>query len=178
MAMRGWRWWALAGATAAWCYTGSEAGMAAPRRVVTLTSLCLLDGKEYASRDYVLRETRAACTRGKPDLVVTPFLPFLSFREGREGVELAPFAALAREHRTYLAVAMPETRQHGSRSHTAVLFDRSGRVVGRYRQTHAFPDDDGIVLGEDLPVFHTDFAVVGLSVGSDFYFPEVYWVQR
>lgn len=147
-------------------------------RVVTLTTICLLEGKEFATRAYVLQDVRQACQRGKPDLVVTPFLPFLSFREGHERADLAPFFALAKEFRTYLVVAMPEERQGGGRSHTALLLGRQGDVVGRYRQTHRFPDEDAILPGDDLPVFHTDFATVGLTLKSDFYFPEVYWVQR
>lgn len=147
------------------------------RRVLRLSTRCLLEGEEFARRDYVLAETRQACA-GKPDLVVTPFLPFLSFTEGQEAVDLREFAALAQKHRTYLAVAMPEKRRDGRTSHTAVLLDRAGRVAGKYRKTHAFPDDDGLALGDDLPVFRTDFGRVGLSVTTDFYFPEVYWTQR
>ncbi len=147
-------------------------------RIVTLSSLCLLEGVEFANRDYVLGEAEKACARGKQDLVVLPFTPFLSFREGQEEADLAPFARLARRHRTYLAVALVEERAEGRQSHTAVLLGRDGRVAGRYRQTHALPDDDGLALGDDLPVFKTDFATVGLSVGSDFVFPEVAWVQR
>lgn len=149
-----------------------------PPRVVTLSALCLLDGAAHANRDYVLQETRQACVRGKPDLVVTPFLPFLSFQEGHEREELGPFAALAREHRTYLAVAMVERRKDGRRSHTAVLLARDGQVAGRYRQAHALPDEDELALGDDLPVFKTDFARIGLSLASDLFFPEVAWVQR
>ncbi|MBI3948006.1 MAG: carbon-nitrogen hydrolase family protein [Armatimonadetes bacterium] len=151
----------------------------APReRVPVVSALCLLEGDAFRTRDYVLREIRAACSERRQDLVVTPFLPFVQFREGAESEELADLIQVAREHRTYLAVALVEQRKEGGRSHTALLLDRQGRIVGRYRQTHAFPDDDGLVLGDDLPVFQTEVGAIGLSVGSDFYFPEVYWVER
>ncbi|MBI3921232.1 MAG: hypothetical protein HY318_07435, partial [Armatimonadetes bacterium] len=67
-------------------------------RIVTLSSLCLLEGKEYATKEYVLREMRKACSSRKHDLVVTPFLPFLSYREGHEGDDLAAFAELAKRY--------------------------------------------------------------------------------
>lgn len=157
---------------------GTAMAEPSPPRVVTLSALCLLEGKAYATRDYVLRETRKACAAGKPDLVVTPFLSFLSFREGHETADLGAFAALAKEYHSHLLVAMREERREGGTSHTAVLLGRDGRPVGRYRQTHRFPDEDGLVRGDELPVFRTDFGTVGLSLGSDFYFPEVYWVER
>ena len=31
--------------------------------------------------------------------------------------------------------------------------------------------------GDDIPVFETDFGVIGLTIGTDFYFPEIYTVQ-
>ncbi|MBI3923461.1 MAG: carbon-nitrogen hydrolase family protein, partial [Armatimonadetes bacterium] len=121
---------------------------------------------------------RKACSSRKHDLVVTPFLPFLSYREGHEGDDLAAFAELAKRYRTYLIVGMVEDRKDGRRSHTSLLLSREGTVAGRYRKTHALPEDDGIELGGDLPVFRTDFGTIGLSLTTDLYFPEVYWVQK
>lgn len=147
-------------------------------RIVTLSSLCLLEGKDYGTRDYVLREIRKSCASRKQDLVVTPFLPFLSFRESRIRQDLAPFIELARKYRTCIVVGMVEERKGGGKSHTSILISRDGAIAGKYRKTHAFPDDEGLALGDDLPVFRTDFGVVGLSLTTDFYFPEVYWVEK
>lgn len=147
-------------------------------RVVNVSTLCFLDTDEGKKLDCALGMIRQAALRQRNDLIVTPLMPFLSFREGQEAEDLKAFAALAREFRTHIAVAMAETGKDGRKFHSAVLFDRSGGVVGKYRKTHALPDDDGLALGDDLPVFKTDFGLVGLSLSTDFYFPEVYWVER
>ncbi len=146
-------------------------------RVVTLSSICLLDGEQYRTQDYVLAQIAAACRRGRPDLVVAPFTPFLSFRQSVAKRDLAPFAKLAKRSKTYLAVAMTEHGRGAKTYSTSILFDRAGEIVGKYRKSHALPDDK-IALGDELPVFRTDFGLIGLTLGTDFYFPEIYNVLR
>ena len=70
---------------------------------------------------------------------------------------------------------MMESATDGQTFCTSVLLDRDGRMVGKYRKTHALPDDK-MSLGDDLPVFRTDFGVVGITLSTDFYFPEIYGV--
>jgi predicted amidohydrolase len=152
--------------------TASARAADPPPRVVTLSSGCLLNGRPYETREVVLAEL-AKSPQGA-DLVVLPLLPFLSFRTEQAEAELGPFLAFARERRTYLAFALAEA--DGAKTyHTALLADREGRLCGRYRKTHAFPDD-AVALGSDLPVFSTDFGKVGLTVSTDIYFPEIYMV--
>lgn len=61
---------------------------------------------------------------------------------------------------------------------TSFLCDRAGRLAGKYRKSHKLPYEDDIALGDDLPVFATDFGAVGLKTGTDHYFPEVDAVLR
>jgi len=61
---------------------------------------------------------------------------------------------------------------------TSFLCDREGKLVGKYRKSHRLPCEDGIALGDDLPVFETDIGAVGLKVGTDHYFPEIDAVLR
>ncbi len=61
---------------------------------------------------------------------------------------------------------------------TSLLCDRQGRIVGRYRKSHKLPYEDGFQLGDDLPVFKTDFGTIGLKIGTDHYFPEIDTVLR
>lgn len=143
-------------------------------RCPTVATLCLLDGERYQNRAYVLE----ALSQAPPgaDLVVLPHLPFLSFSRGHATRSLQPFAEFARQRQTYLALAL--TERDGERTYaTAVLLDRQGKVVGRYRQTHV-PADEArpLTAGDSLPVFDTDFGRLGLTVGADFYFPEPYQV--
>jgi len=145
-------------------------------RVVVLSTTCFLDRDACRTRDYALGLLAEAAKRGRSDLIVLPYLPFLSFRTDRAQDDLADFAALARKHRTYVALALNETAG-GETYATSVLLDRQGRVAFRWRKTHAFPDDQ-MALGDDLPVFRTDFATLGATIGTDFYFPEVHEVLR
>ena len=155
----------------------SRARAAEGNRTVTISTLCLLDDEASRTGDYVTSMIARAAARQPHDLIVAPLTPFLSFKEGREDEDLSRFSDLARTHRTYLAVALTETAQDGRAFFTSVLLDRNGVIAGKYRKTHALPGDE-IALGDDLPVFRTDFGVLGFSLSTDFYFPEVYWVER
>lgn len=145
-------------------------------RVATVSSLCLLEDDACRTESYVVEMIKQSVSRQRHDLIVVPVTPFLSFREGFETDDLACFAALARAHQTWLALAMPEEGRDGRQFLTSVLLDRAGKLVGKYRKTHALPDDT-MALGDDLPVFETDFGVLGFSLTTDFYFPEVYAVE-
>ena len=145
-------------------------------RIVTISTLCLLDEENHRTRDYVASQIEHAAQRMQHDLIVAPLTPFLSFREDSETEDLAPFAELAKSHRTYLCIALRENASDGRLFHTSVLLGRNGEIAGKYRKTHALPDDT-MSLGDDLPVFETDFGVIGCSIGTDFYFPELYTVE-
>jgi len=145
-------------------------------RIVTLSALCFLEDDSCRSPEYVTDCIDQGARRQRQDLVVAPLTPFLSFRAGEESTDLARFSTLASAHRTYLAIAMMEHARDGRQFCTSVLLDREGRVAGKYRKTHALPDDT-MALGDDLPVFQTDFGTLGLSLTTDFYFPEVYAVE-
>jgi predicted amidohydrolase len=58
---------------------------------------------------------------------------------------------------------------------TAVLIDRTGKLVGKYRKTH-LPESEvltGVTPGDEYPVFVTDFGTVGMQICYDNFFPEV-----
>ena len=67
---------------------------------------------------------------------------------------------------------------------TSFLCDRQGQIVGKYRKSHRLPYEAkggpgaGFALGDDLPVFQTDFGPVGMKIGTDHYFPEIDGVLR
>ena len=69
--------------------------------------------------------------------------------------------------------------QHAGKTYlTSFLCDRTGQIVGRYRKSHRLPYEDGIALGDDLPVFATDFGAIAMKIGTDHYFPEIDTVLR
>lgn len=67
---------------------------------------------------------------------------------------------------------------------TSFLCDRQGKIVGKYRKSHAMPyeagpgPDAGFALGDELPVFATDFGPLGMKIGTDHHFPEIDVVLR
>jgi predicted amidohydrolase len=61
---------------------------------------------------------------------------------------------------------------------TSFLCDREGKIVGKYRKSHKLPYENDFDLGDELPVFSTDFGAIGLKIGTDHYFPEIDAVLR
>jgi predicted amidohydrolase len=57
---------------------------------------------------------------------------------------------------------------------SAVLIDRTGRLVGKYRKTHLPIQEveSGYTPGRELPVFDTEFGKVGMLICHDTAFPE------
>lgn len=82
--------------------------------------------------------------------------------------------------RYHMYVVANYTELDGSKLYnTAVIIDRQGRVAGKYRKTHLCANEKrcfGICAGDELPVFHLDFGVVGIAICMDIYFPEVFRV--
>jgi predicted amidohydrolase len=80
-------------------------------------------------------------------------------------------AAKAREHGMYVIGNLRET--DGSRTYvTSFLCGRDGQLTGKYRKSHKMPDED-MDLGDDLPVFATDFGPVAMRIGSDRHFADI-----
>ncbi len=144
------------------------------QRILTIATICLLNGEQYESQEYVL-EALAKCPPGA-DLIVMPHMPFLSFGADSAAEDLKPFADFAADANACLALSMTE-REGDETYFTAVLLDRSGQIIGRYRKAHALADDD-IALGDELPVFDTEFGPIGMTIGTDFYIAEIYEVLR
>jgi predicted amidohydrolase len=65
-------------------------------------------------------------------------------------------------------------REAGTVYNTAVLIDRRGALVGKYRKVH-LPRGEvegGMTPGNEYPVFRTDFGTVGLMVCYDVFFAD------
>ncbi len=81
----------------------------------------------------------------------------------------------ARQGNCYILNTIPE-RHDGRCCTTAFLLDRSGKVCFQYSKSHlaAFEQDlYGIVPGEQLPVYETDFGTVGIMICVELHFPEI-----
>lgn len=57
---------------------------------------------------------------------------------------------------------------------TSLYIDHNGEVLGKYRKTHLFADEQKLFTkGEDYPVFNTQFGKLGMMICYDLEFPEV-----
>ena len=136
-------------------------------------------------------------------------------RAGKDGAQLVVFpeyvlghipvpgdatkkiAAAASKNRIYVIVGCWESLPEEAYANTALVFDRSGRIVGKYHKTHAAVDQyEGeppwskppsnkdldwfkrndpewkMERGKQLPVFDLDFGKVGVMTCYDGWFPE------
>ena len=99
--------------------------------------------------------------------------PYSEVAEPIPGPSTARLAEVARARKTYIATSLVE-REGSAFYNTAVLIDREGRLVGKYRKVNLPYDEfeDGITPGKEYPVFQTDFGKVGMMICWDFEFPE------
>ncbi len=82
-------------------------------------------------------------------------------------------AAKAKQYGTYVIATLLEA--NGDLFHnTAVLIDRQGRLVGRYRKIHLTMEETerGLTPGSEFAVFDTDFGRIGLLTCWDNWFDE------
>jgi predicted amidohydrolase len=80
---------------------------------------------------------------------------------------------MARKHNCYI-VACYNERDGKAVYNTAILVDRKGRLVGKYRKLYIPRNEvtDGELPGQDAVVFHTDFGTVGMMICWDVQYPE------
>jgi predicted amidohydrolase len=117
-----------------------------------------------------------------PDVVCLPEMFTLinvAYGQAAEVAEPVPgpttdrIAALARRFRAYVVCPLLVT-EGGRVFNAAALLDRRGDVCGVYRKVHPTRSelDRGVVPGERVEVFETDFGRVGVLVCFDIDFPE------
>jgi predicted amidohydrolase len=89
-------------------------------------------------------------------------------------------AAKARQYHTYVATTLHEVSADKLYYNTAILIDREGKLVGKYRKVHlAIVEIDwGLSPGTEYPVFATDFGRIGLMTCYDDWFGETARILR
>lgn len=142
------------------------------------------------------------------------FVPYIN-RAGQDAAQLVVFpeyvlghisvpgpatrkiAAAARANSIYVVIGCWEVINDDTFANTALIFDRTGEIIGKYRKTHAAIDHyEGSIpwarppakktrkwmlkndpewimeAGTELPVFEFDFGKVGILTCYDGWFPE------
>ncbi|MGH9398372.1 MAG: carbon-nitrogen hydrolase family protein [Terriglobia bacterium] len=115
-----------------------------------------------------------------PDVIVLPELcrgQDKASEEPLHGPTVTALAALAKKHKTYIAV--PIDRRDGNRRLNSVaLLDRSGQVVSVYDKVFPYWSEydvrPSVSPGEAVQVHQADFGRVGFATCFDANFPEVW----
>ncbi len=105
------------------------------------------------------------------DLVLLPQECVRTEGEPIPGPVSRSLAEKARHHKMYTVGNLRE-REGEKTFITSFLLDREGKLVGKYRKSHKMPDET-FDLGDELPVFPTEFGPIAMRVGTDRFFPEI-----
>ncbi len=100
--------------------------------------------------------------------VVSTGKKYAEVAEPVPGPTTARLGELARRKHSYVAAGIYE-REGPAVYNTAVLIDRAGNLLGKYRKVY-IPREEmeaGITPGSDYPVFRTDFGAVGMMICWD-----------
>ena len=113
----------------------------------------------------------------KPDLICLPedFLGLQKEALSLESELLGQVSQKAREYQTNI-VACTIIIDNGRKYNSTLIFDRNGKLAGRYDKTHLTKMElnvFGLTPGSDLPVFNLDIGTIGIMVCADNLFPEV-----
>jgi predicted amidohydrolase len=112
----------------------------------------------------------------KPDIVCLPEainmigtgLSYVEAAEPVPGPSTKALGIVAKRHRFYVVAGLLE-RDGDSVCNTAVLLNRDGQLVGKYRKAY-LPREEvegGVTPGDGYPVFETDFGIVGMMICYD-----------
>ena len=125
------------------------------------------------------------------DLILFPehadFLgkPMLPHAEPDDGMLAESLSRIASKYRLYLHCgSIPEYNPAGRPYNTSLFFDRTGKLVAKYRKLHLFEVDisdgpsvnesDLIEAGNEIVVADTDFGRIGFAICYDLRFPELF----
>ena len=139
-----------------------------------------------ANRKY-MAEILDRAGREEPDIILLTEIfvdrgipgPPQALAEPIPGPATAVLSAKARLYKTYVITSLLES-DGGRTYNAAVVIDRQGRLVGKYRKTHLplAEVEDGVTPGSDYPVFDTDFGRIGIMICWDAFFPETARILR
>jgi predicted amidohydrolase len=118
---------------------------------------------------------------GKTDIILLPEgitvvgtgKKYVEVAETVPGPTTARLAELARKRSSYVVAGIYE-REGTTVYNTAVLLDRQGALIGKYRKVYLpiGEIEDGLTPGNEYPVFRTDFGAIGLMICYDVFYAD------
>jgi predicted amidohydrolase len=152
-------------------------------RKITVASINLKPSNTKSAAESVRQFLSAAeaSVPGKADVFLFPEgitvvgtgKTYAEVAESIPGPTTATLAELARKRSAYVVAGIYE-REGPAVYNTAVLLNRAGDVIGKYRKVY-LPREEierGLTPGSDYPVFQTDFGKVGLMICYDVFFAD------
>ena len=150
---------------------GTQQALPARFRRVRASVVTLPWSDEGRTLAAVLDRLDEAGSADHADIVCLPMECVKSDGQAIPGPISRALAEKARQHQMYIVGNIRE-RDDGKVYVTSFLCGRDGQILGKYRKSHKMPDED-MALGDDLPVFQTDFGKIAMRIGSDRCFPDV-----
>jgi predicted amidohydrolase len=146
------------------------AALAAPPGRVRLSAASLPWDAEARTLDAALAAIERAAADGA-DLVALPQECVPTKGEPIPGPVFNELAHEAFRWGIYVVGCLRE--REGDKTYlTGFLIDPRGELVGKYRKSHRLPHED-MDLGDELPVLKTEFGTIGITIGTDHFFPEI-----
>lgn len=172
----------------------SDEGPYVPRnvRVCTISSHMYTDPERDRNERFyeeAVADTFAAIDAvsvEKPDLIVltenvfqtrVPIKPEYHYRfnslDGSDP-DINELCAKAAKYNTYIVCSVRQIDADGLRHNTGLVINRQGKIQDTFHKCHLTIGEveGGLVLGNDLAVFETDFGKIGIQICWDHFFPE------
>lgn len=151
----------------------TEGGSEKVGRPVRITSISFSERPLERVLDIIDREAQ----RGTDLIILPETWTGHTDIETIEGKTITAMGELARKYSTY--IVCPIDRMAGERRlNTAVLLDRKGDIAGFYDKVFPYWSEFDLKppenVGDEAPVFETDFGKIGFAICFDANFPEVW----
>lgn len=142
-------------------------------RVVHITSLSFRDQPVEKILGIVEDEAKKGC-----DLIALPESWTGNTPETLEEGTTARMREIAKQYGVYIVNAVFLHTPEHPRTNSSILIDRQGEIMGIYNKMYPFWNEfdmePPVFVGEEAPVFETDFGRVGLAICFDANFNRVW----
>ncbi|WP_437272531.1 carbon-nitrogen hydrolase family protein [Staphylococcus succinus] len=139
-------------------------------------------GDLKANIEYICNTLAEESTRSS-QLVLFPELSISGYVQSHELLDkvaiteysrtLAQIKKTCSDYKIETMISFPEVDEHQFYI-TAMYIDENGEVLGKYRKTHLFANEQELFTrGKDFPILKTQFGYIGMMICYDLEFPEV-----